>query len=191
MSKPLVFVGPSGIGKGTIIKGLRKLYPERFAFSVSHTTRSPREGERDGIDYHFVTREQFEADLAAGKFLEHAEVHGNYYGTSYDAIRQVERSGKICILDVNVDGAIAIAHSRLKPFIILLAPSNFQMLERRLRKRGTEDEETIQKRLATSRTELQRFEENKELWNLIVINESYDKTMVEISTELFKRYPLP
>jgi guanylate kinase len=190
-ARPVVFVGPSGIGKNTIIGKLMNLYPDRFAFSVSHTTRAPREGEVNGVNYNFVTREEFERDLGEGKFLEHALVHGNYYGTSFDAIHAVEQTGKICFIDVNIDGAVAVANSRLKPFIIFLRPESVPTLERRLRARGTESEESIQKRMATATEEMRRFEENKGIWNLVIINDRIDATLVKISAELFKRYPLP
>ena len=191
VGKPIIFVGPSGIGKGTIIGKLRELYPGRFDFSISHTTRRPREGETDGVQYHFVTREKFEEMIANKELLEYAEVHGNYYGTSYAAIHAVEESGKICILDVNIDGAISVYKSNMKPFIILLKPTSFQALEARLRGRGTETEEQIQKRLATTRQELVRFDENKAIFDLEIINDRLDATLVKISAELFKRYKLP
>jgi guanylate kinase len=191
MARPVVFVGPSGIGKNTIIGKLMDLYPGRFAFSVSHTTRAPREGEVDGVSYHFVTRAKFEEGIANRKFLEHAEVHGNYYGTSFEAIRTVERTGKICFIDVNIDGAVHVAKSRLRPFIIFLRPESLQALERRLRARGTENEESIRKRMVTATEEMRRFEENKAIWNLVIINDKIDTTLVQIATELFKRYQLP
>ena len=191
MSKPVVFVGPSGIGKNTIINKLRELYPDRFAYSISHTTREPREGEIDGVHYHFVSREKFEQMIQNKKLLEYAEVHGNYYGTSFESIRNVERSGKICILDLNIDGAISVSKSRLKPFIIFLRPESMPALERRLRNRGTESEESIQKRMKTAAEEMKRFEENKNIWNLVIINDRLDETLVEISSELFKRFNLP
>lgn len=191
ISKPVVFVGPSGIGKGTIIGKLRELYPGRFDFSISHTTRQPRVGETDGVQYHFVTREKFEEMVKNGEFLEHTEVHGNYYGTSFAAIHAVEASGKVCILDVNIDGAISVYKSDMKPFIILLKPVSFEALERRLRGRATETEEQIQKRLNTTRIELKRFEENKEIFNYEIVNDRLNVTLVKLSEELFKRYPLP
>lgn len=191
MAKPIVFVGPSGIGKGTIIGKLRELYPGRFDFSVSHTTRAPRTGETDGVQYHFTTREKFEEMIKNGEFLEYAEVHGNYYGTSFAAIHAVEASGKICILDINIDGAIAVYKSEMTPFIILLKPTSFEALEARLRGRGTESEEQIQKRLNTTRNELKRYEENKEIFDIEIINDRLDATLVKISSELFKRYKLP
>ncbi|EAX94333.1 Guanylate kinase family protein [Trichomonas vaginalis G3] len=191
MSRPIVFVGPSGIGKGTIIGKLRELYPGRFDFSVSHTTRKPREGETDGVQYNFVTRKKFEEMIKNGEFLEHAEVHGNYYGTSFAAIHHVEESGKICILDINIDGAIAVYKSNMTPYIILLKPTSFEALEARLRGRATETEEQIQKRLQTTKRELERYEELKDMFDLTIINDRLDVTLIKISEELFKRYKLP
>ena len=190
-AKPIVFVGPSGIGKGTIIGKLRELYPDRFAFSISHTSRQPREGETNGVQYHFVTREKFEEMIKNGELLEYTQVHGNYYGTSFEAIHAVEATGKICILDINIDGAIAVYKSEMKPFIILLKPTSFDALERRLRGRGTETEEQIQKRLETTRQELRRYEENQAIFDMQIENDRLDATLVKICEELFKRYKLP
>ena len=184
-------VGPSGIGKGTITGHLRELYPNRFSFSISHTTRKPREGEVDGVHYHFITREKFEEMIKNNEFLEHAEVHGNYYGTSFAAIHDVEATGKICILDINIDGALAIYKSTMKPFIVLFKPVSFEKLEKRLRGRGTETEEQIQKRLQTTKNELTRYETVMEIFNLVIINDRLDATLVKLSEELFKIYPLP
>lgn len=191
MSKPVVFVGPSGIGKNTIINKIREMYPDRFAYSVSHTSRAPREGEVDGVHYHFVDREKFEWMIQNNKLLEYAQVHGNYYGTSFESISEVERSGKICILDLNIDGAIAVSKSNLKPFIIFLRPVSLQALERRLRQRGTESEEAVQKRMHTAEEEMRRFEENKSIWDRVIVNDRLEQTLIEISSELFKRYKLP
>lgn len=191
MSKPIVFVGPSGIGKNTIINKLRELYPNRFAYSISHTSREPRTGEENGVHYHFVSREKFESMIQNNEFLEYAEVHGNYYGTSFASIKQVTDSGQICILDLNIDGAIAVSQSDLEPFIVFLRPSSMPALEARLRRRGTETEELIQKRMKTAEEEMKRFEENKSIWSMVIVNDRMDQTLVELSSELFKRYKLP
>lgn len=190
-SKPVVFVGPSGIGKNTIITKLMDLYPNKFAYSISHTTRQPRDGEVRDVSYHFITKEQFEQDIKDGKFLEYAEVHGNYYGTAFESIKEVENSGKICLLDLNIDGAVAISKSHLTPYIIFMRPVSLQALERRLRQRGTETEEQIQKRMRTATEEMRRFEEHKDVWSLVLVNDRMQETLVQLSTELFKRYPLP
>jgi guanylate kinase len=185
---PIVFVGPSGIGKGTITKAMMTAAPGRFAFSVSHTSRSPRAGEVDGVDYHFTTRARFEEDLAAGKFLEYCEVHGNLYGTSYAAIRSVADSGRICILDVNIDGAIAISKTDFRPFIIFLRPVSFELLEERLRGRGTESDEVVRVRLQTAKRELERREEYPGLWNLDIVNDKLDDTLAAIRAALTELY---
>ena len=99
---PLVIAGPSGVGKGTLIEKLLKDFPTFFVFSVSHTTRAPRPGEENGRSYHFTTVPLMEAAISKGEFLEHAKVHGNFYGTSYAAIKNVADQGKVCILDIDV-----------------------------------------------------------------------------------------
>ena len=185
---PLVFVGPSGIGKGTIEKAIMSKNPSRFAFSVSHTTRSPRPGETDGVEYHFTTREKMEAEIKQGKFLEFCEIHGNLYGTSFQAINDVVESGKICILDVNIDGAIAVSKTNLKPYIIFLKPVSLEALEERLRGRGTEPDEIIQIRMNTAREEMMRLEENSSMFNLVVINDKMDDTINAIHEGLKKHF---
>jgi guanylate kinase len=96
--KPVVISGPSGVGKGTLIAKLMKDYPSKFGFSVSHTTRSPREKEIDGVHYHFTERSKIEKDISEGKFLEFAHVHGNVYGTSIEAVESVTDEGKVRLL---------------------------------------------------------------------------------------------
>jgi guanylate kinase len=113
--KPVVICGPSGVGKGTLIEMLMKRFPDgQLGFSVSHTTRPPREGEQDGVHYNFTTVEQIKKDIEEGKFIEYAEVHGKYYGTSIAAVESVQASGKICILDIDVQGAEKVKKSHLK-----------------------------------------------------------------------------
>ena len=150
--------GPSGVGKSTLIKRLQAEFPGAFGFSVSHTTRSPRAGEEDGKDYHFVTAEgraALEADIAAGKFLESATVHGNIYGTSKAAVEAVTAQGRACILDIDVQG---VASCRRAGFqvgkYIFVAPPEIAELEKRLRARGTETEETIAKRVGNASKEM-------------------------------------
>ena len=108
---PLVLVGPSGAGKSTIVKYLQSKAPDCFAFSVSSTTRKPREGEVNGVHYHFVTKEDFLADVEEGNFLEHQEVHGNFYGTHKNQVEEAQNQGMICILDIDVKGALEVAQS--------------------------------------------------------------------------------
>lgn len=126
--KPVVFCGPSGAGKGTMIEMLMKEFPnEQFGFSVSHTTRGPREGEVDGVHYNFTTVEKMKEDIAAGKFIEHAEVHGRFYGSSVAAVESVQSSGKVCILDIDVQGVKNVKKSSLDPYYVFIAPPSMEL----------------------------------------------------------------
>ncbi|KAF3781438.1 Guanylate kinase 2 [Nymphaea thermarum] len=154
--KPIVVSGPSGVGKGTLISKLMKEFPSTFGFSVSHTTRSPRVGEKNGVHYHFTERDTMENDIREGKFLESAAVHGNLYGTSIDAVEAVTDAGKRCILDIDVQGAKSVKASTLEAIFIFICPPTFEELEKRLRERGTETEEQIQKRLRNAKAELEQ-----------------------------------
>jgi guanylate kinase len=150
-----VISAPSGAGKSTL---LLKVMEEMcgLAFSISHTTRNPRPGELDGREYYFVSREQFQKMISEGTFLEHAEVHGNFYGTSRSGIEQQLAKGYDVVLDIDVQGAAIL---RNDPAIdganIFIAPPNLSELEQRLRGRGTEDEETILVRLENARKEME------------------------------------
>jgi len=153
---PLVICGPSGVGKSVLIKHLCKVFPDKFGFSVSHTTRGPRPGEEDGVHYHFADLETMKKDVEAGKFIESAMVHGNMYGTSKEAVDSVGRAGKICILDIDVQGAQNIRASGCFEQVrfVFLYPPSMQELERRLRGRGTETEEKVLRRLAGAQREM-------------------------------------
>ena len=120
---PLVIAGPSGVGKGTLIKKLVECYPTHFGFCVSHTTRDPRPGESDGIDYYFLSREAMDAQIADGKFIEHATVHNNLYGTSLAAVNSVRAEGKICILDIEMPGVQNVRSNFEVPVWIVVASS--------------------------------------------------------------------
>jgi len=171
---PLVVCGPSGVGKGTLINKLMETYPDKFGFSVSHTTREPREGEEDGVHYHFTSREAMEAEIAEGKFLEYADVHGNFYGTSLAAVEAVLDTGKVCVLDIDVQGAKKVRQSTLKAKFIFVAPPSLRALEERLRGRGTEKEEAIAKRLANAAGEV-RMSKEMGLFDAVIVNDDVDK----------------
>ncbi|CAI9099998.1 OLC1v1036908C3 [Oldenlandia corymbosa var. corymbosa] len=153
---PIVISGPSGVGKGTLIAKLMKEFPSTFGFSVSHTTRAPREKEQNGVHYHFSERSVMEKEISSGKFLEFASVHGNLYGTSVEAVEVVADAGKRCILDIDVQGARSVRASSLEAIFIFICPPSFEELEKRLRARGTETEEQMQKRLRNARAELEQ-----------------------------------
>ena len=108
--------GPSGAGKSTLITMLRKEFPDDFGFSVSHTTRGPRPGEKDSVDYYFVEKSAMEKEISEGKFLETAHVHGNIYGTSFEAVNRVSANDKICILDIDIQVRICIKASQPMPW---------------------------------------------------------------------------
>lgn len=153
--KLFILSAPSGAGKTTLLKRVMADL-QGLAFSVSHTTRLPRTGEVDGVDYHFVSREQFEGMRDQGVFLEWAEVHGNLYGTSRPAVLAQLATGLDVVLDIDVQGAAILRKSASIPAASLfISPPSLQELERRLRGRGTDSEETILLRLKNARTEMQ------------------------------------
>lgn len=190
MHSPVLLVGPSGVGKGTIFKALQKRFPDKFLPTVSHTTRSPRQGEVNGIHYHFVTKEVFEAMIENNEFREFEKVHENYYGTSYKAIQVISESKKIVVMDVDVGRAIKIFKNNVDVFIILLLPPNLDELEKRIRGRGTETEESLQKRLNTAKQELVRFEEHNEIWSLKIVNTVFEETVDLVTKKIFEKYKL-
>ncbi|BFI43329.1 guanylate kinase [Marchantia polymorpha subsp. ruderalis] len=171
--QPVVICGPSGVGKGTLIGKLMKDFPTEFGFSVSHTTRQPRNMERAGVHYHFTERPMMEAAIKEGKFLESADVHGNLYGTSILAVEAVADAGKRCILDIDVQGAELVKKSTLNALFIFISPPSFQELEARLRGRGTETEDQIQKRLKNAKIEMDRSTDTT-LFDHLVINDNID-----------------
>nr|CAD1837658.1 unnamed protein product [Ananas comosus var. bracteatus] len=179
--KPIVISGPSGVGKGTIIAKLMKEFPSTYGFSVSHTTRGPREKEVDGVHYHFAERSVMEKEISEGKFLESALVHGNLYGTSVEAVEAVTDAGKRCILDIDVQGARSVRASALEAIFIFICPPAFEELEKRLRARGTETEEQIQKRLRNAKTELEQAK-FPGLFDHLLVNDD-----LEICYENFKK----
>lgn len=169
---PLVVVGPSGVGKGTLIALLQKEYPDQFGFCVSSTTRGPRPGEVDGKDYHFTHKATIEKDIQEGKFLEHAKVHTNTYGTSVAALEHVQSQRKIALLDIDVQGAQSVKSlipSRVpEARFFFLTPPSMKVLEGRLRGRGTEKEEKIQVRLQNATKEIE-FSKTEDFFDLVLV----------------------
>ena len=187
---PLVVCGPSGVGKGTVIAGLRARFPpDVFGVSVSHTTRPPRPGERHGEHYQFTTRAQFHTDRARGDvFVEHAEVHGNYYGTSQDAIAVLQRQHHIPILDIDVQGVQSVKASGLPCRYLFIAPPSLTELEDRLRGRHTESDAEIALRLNNAATELD-YGTRTGNFDRIVVNEEVDTTVEELVQIVLEWYP--
>jgi guanylate kinase len=173
MVRPLVLCGPSGSGKSTIMKKLTDEFPTSFGFSVSHTTRQPRPGEEEGVHYHYVSREEMKRAIDDGEFIENAEFSGNVYGTSKDAVRSVCEAGKICILDIEMQGVKQIKKSDLNPLYAFIKPPSLEVLEKRLRDRNTENEESLQKRLTTAREELV-YGGTPGNFNVVIVNDDLD-----------------
>ena len=166
MKKGLLVIisGPAGSGKGTIVKRVRELAP--FDFSVSATTRSPRKGEEEGVHYYFVTKEDFEKKIAEGEMLEYAQYIGNYYGTPKKPVEEALAQGKNIILDIEVKGALQVKEKMPDAVMIYVLPPDYETLLARIRGRGTETEEIIQKRMLEARTEIKTFPK----YDYVVIN---------------------
>lgn len=150
----VVISGPSGVGKGTVLKELMKRKDLNLAYSVSMTTRKQRPGEVDGKNYYFVSREEFEKAVDNGELLEHAEFVGNYYGTPLKGVEKLRDEGKNVILEIEVQGASQVRKKVPDAITIFIVPPSMKELEKRIRGRGTEPEEIIQERLAKAQKEL-------------------------------------
>ncbi len=148
----LVISGPAGSGKGTVCQHL--LATNDYAFSVSATTRAPRPGEIDGVNYHYISRESFLGKIKSGEMLEHTEYCGNFYGTLKKQTEDVLASGKNLLLEIEVEGARRIKAKYPDAVLILLLPPSYKVQEQRLRSRGTETEEKIKERLERAKEEI-------------------------------------
>ncbi|XP_068091261.1 guanylate kinase isoform X1 [Hyperolius riggenbachi] len=181
--RPVVLSGPSGAGKSTLLKRLLNDYEGVFGFSVSHTTRKPRPGESDGKDYHFVSLEEMKKGIDNGEFIEHAVFSGNMYGTSKAAVQAVQAKNKICILDIDMQGVKNIKKTDLNPIYISIQPPSVETLEKRLRDRKTESEESLQRRLQIA---VQDMEISKEpgLFDCVIINDNLEVAYTELKSAL-------
>jgi guanylate kinase len=174
-----IISAPSGSGKSTLVSQLRTLV-EGLDFSISYTTRAPRGSEEDGREYHFITREEFERMIAAGAFLEWAEVFGNYYGTAVSALQHAKDAGKDLLLDIDVQGAVQVMEKMPEAVSIFILPPSPQVLEMRLRSRSEAEkvtsEDVIQKRLAEARNELKLMRDYK----YALVNDVLDHAVIEL-----------
>lgn len=153
----LLISGPSGCGKSSLLKEVYKSI-QNYYFSISTTTREPRSGEQNGVDYFFVSKEDFEKDIKNGNFLEYAQVHGNYYGTSLKPIKKALSEGKLVIFDIDVQGfEQVIANDDLKKVTttVFITTPSLKILEDRLNGRGTDSVEVIQKRISNAKKEIE------------------------------------
>ncbi len=171
----VLYTGSSGVGKGTILDELKKRDPN-IKVSISNTTRNKRNGEIDGVHYNFVTREQFEKLIKENGYLEYAEYCDNYYGTPKKAVEDMLDDGYTVILEIEVQGGLQIMKKHPDVLSIFILPPSMDVLEKRLRSRGTEDEETIQKRLEQAKNEI-TF---KDKYRYNVVNAELDKAVEQV-----------
>lgn len=153
MARVFVITGPSGVGKGTLIRGLMERLPQ-LELSVSATTRAPRAGERDGVEYHFLTREEFDRKVAAGEFVEHADYAGRSYGTLRSELQARVSTGTPVVLEIEVQGARQVRGGMPDAVQVFIAPPSLQALRTRLVGRGTDDGEEVERRLRVAEEEL-------------------------------------
>jgi guanylate kinase len=173
----IVIAGPSGVGKGSVVRRLLARDPQGLVLSVSATTREPRPGERDGGDYRFVDEATFEELIASGALLEWATVFGDRYGTPADRVEAARAAGRDVILEIDVQGARQIRERVPDAILVFLAPPSLAELERRLRSRGTESEERIDRRLATAEAELRQAP----MFDHVVVNEDLETASSQVA----------
>jgi guanylate kinase len=177
VARVFVITGPSGVGKGTLIRGLRERLPG-LGLSVSATTRSPREGERDGVDYHFLSPEDFERRAQAGEFAEHAEYSGNRYGTLRTELDDHLRRGEGVVLEIEVQGARQVRESVPDAVQVFIRPPSLEALRERLERRATDDPAAIERRLQVAREELEAESE----FGYRVENDDVQRALDELAT---------
>ena len=172
----IVLSGPSGVGKGTVRAAIFSKGEQKFVYSISATTRLPRTGETDGIDYFFKTREEFEQMIQNKQLLEYAEYVGNYYGTPLEYVENTLASGKDVFLEIDVQGAIQVRELMPDGVFIFLTPPDLNELESRIVNRGTDSDEVIAKRMKTAREELELMK----YYDYSVVNDTVDNAVQKI-----------
>ncbi|CAA6810894.1 MAG: Guanylate kinase (EC [uncultured Sulfurovum sp.] len=174
----LVLSGPSGAGKSTIINHASSQIGEYY-FSISTTTRQPREGEKNGVDYYFVSHAQFEEGIQAGDFLEYATVHGNYYGTSLKPVHVALEEGKLVIFDIDVQGH-RLVRAKMGDYVTsaFITPPTLMELEKRLYARATDDKSIIERRVKNAKEEINALTE----FDFVILNDKIDKAVNEFTS---------
>ncbi len=176
MARVFVITGPSGVGKGTLIRGLMERVPQ-LELSVSATTRAPRPGERDSVDYHFLTRTEFNTKVNAGDFVEHADYAGRSYGTLRSELESRVRAGVPVVLEIEVQGARQVRAAMPEAVQVFIAPPSLQALRTRLVGRGTDDQEEVERRLTVAEQELKAQPE----FAHVVINDRLDEALEQLT----------
>ncbi|MBD2593457.1 guanylate kinase [Nostoc spongiaeforme FACHB-130] len=179
--KLIVLTGPSGVGKGTLMRSLLERHPQLY-YSVSVTTRSPRPGEIDGKNYYFINRSKFEQLVAQGEFLEWAEFAGNYYGTPRETVVNQIQSGKLVVLEIELEGARQIRASFPNALSIFILPPSFDELEKRIRGRGQDSEEAISRRLVRAKAEIAAADE----FDIQIVNDDFETALAAIEAAIFE-----
>lgn len=177
-----VFTGPSGAGKGTLLSRLQE-QDDRLFYSISATTRAPRPGETDGVQYYFLSKAEFEGKIAQHAFLEYACYVENYYGTLEAPVNEKLEQGFDVVLEIEVQGAMQVHEKRPDAVMVFIAPPSFEELAARLRGRGTEDEEKVLKRLETAKEELKQ----QDRFDYVIVNDELDRAVEELRDILAKR----
>ncbi|MGA9876966.1 MAG: guanylate kinase [Solirubrobacteraceae bacterium] len=175
MARVFVITGPSGVGKGTLIRGVMERIPQ-LELSVSATTRAPRAGERDGVDYHFLSSDQFERYVQAGEFVEHADYAGRRYGTLRSELDRRVAAGAPVVLEIEVQGARQVRAAMPSAVQVFIAPPSLDALRTRLIGRGTDGNEEVERRLAVAEQELAARDE----FTHVVINDRLDEALTEL-----------
>lgn len=217
--RPIVLCGPSAVGKGTLTQKLFEEFAQKLSKRVSTTTRLPRAGEAQGIDYHFVTKEDFQKGIENKEFIEVADVHGRFYGTTFKSLEAAAEGGKVPIIEFDIQGVCSIKqlnHSALQEamkqnneeevakllqeaqekgqlldaIFIWIAPPSPQELETRLQNRGTENPEQVEKRLATARHELAFHKRFPKIFDYTIINDDLATAYNELRSILVETYPV-
>lgn len=173
----IVYSGPSGVGKGTILKPYLETHPEAV-LSISVTTRAPREGETNGVEYYFVSRGEFERLINGGGMLEYAQYSGNYYGTPRAAVERMIAEGRDVVLEIEVQGAMQVKKTFPDAVFVFILPPSYESLRERLTGRGTETPETLTKRLSTARHELQCAPE----YDFVIVNDDVQQATDRLAT---------
>ena len=177
----LILSAPSGAGKTTLRKAALNHFSD-LIFSVSYTTRKPRTAERAGVDYHFISKPEFEKGIVEGRWAEWAEVHGNYYGTSAEFLNQNLAAGNDVLLEIDVQGTRKLLRHYPKSITIFITPPSLAVLKKRLESRGTDSAQTIALRLANAKNEM----EQKDLYRYVIINDRLEGAIADLITILEK-----